>query len=207
MIKVISFDIGNTLVNNNNNISFYKQLFNETCIDEEVLKKKYRDHFLKRNISKQEFCDAVKLDKNKLDKIIYNSYKDENEFALFSDVKKTLVSLRQNYTLYAVSNKNYCNPYNLNYYGLDKYFDREIYSCELGHAKPEIGFFEKILEGESINNNEIIHIGDSYKSDYLGALNAGWSAVLLDRKNNCKDNFIRKVNTLSNLNRYIEEWK
>lgn len=29
--------------------------------------------------------------------------------------------------------------------------------------------------------NEMIHIGDSLKADYFGAIHAGWKALLLDR--------------------------
>lgn len=48
--------------------------------------------------------------------------------------------------------------------------------------KPHRELFEKALEISGCNSAEVIHVGDSYQSDVLGALSAGIKPILIDRK-------------------------
>ena len=64
-------------------------------------------------------------------------------------------------------------------FGLKKYFDRTIFSFEVGRVKPDPEIFKlAIPEGR----DKAIHVGDIYEVDVLGALNAGLKGVLLDRR-------------------------
>ncbi len=56
-----------------------------------------------------------------------------------------------------------------------------FWSSRIGFAKPAKQFFETIESRLRIDSREILMVGDNYRNDYLGAINAGWKAVLLDR--------------------------
>jgi len=68
-------------------------------------------------------------------------------------------------------------------YELSSYFSFEIYSDELGLAKPNSEIFqilyEKINQIKPVDKQKIIHIGDNQIADYNGAKNAGLQAHLL----------------------------
>ncbi|MBE6038610.1 MAG: HAD family hydrolase [Anaerofustis stercorihominis] len=49
--------------------------------------------------------------------------------------------------------------------------------------KPKKEIFERAFELSGCTPDEVIHIGDSYNTDYLGATSLGIKAVLLDRDN------------------------
>lgn len=71
----------------------------------------------------------------------------------------------------------------LSEYELSSYFSFEIYSDELGLAKPNSEIFqilyEKINQIKPVDKQKIIHIGDNQIADYNGAKNAGLQAHLL----------------------------
>jgi putative hydrolase of the HAD superfamily len=63
--------------------------------------------------------------------------------------------------------------------GISQYFDFQIYSDELGLSKPNIKIYHhlidniKTIRNDNILMDEIIHIGDNYTADILGAKTAG----------------------------------
>lgn len=71
----------------------------------------------------------------------------------------------------------------LSEYELNSYFSFEIYSDELGLAKPNSEIFqilyEKVNQIKTVDKQKIIHIGDNQIADYNGAKNAGLQAHLL----------------------------
>lgn len=59
-----------------------------------------------------------------------------------------------------------------------------LMSYDVGIEKPDRGIFDaaRALSPSSTASEKLcLHIGDSIKEDYRGALEAGWDAVLLDR--------------------------
>ena len=66
---------------------------------------------------------------------------------------------------------------------LSSYFSFEIYSDELGLAKPNSEIFQilyqKVNQIKPVDKQKIIHIGDNQIADYNGAKNAGLQAHLL----------------------------
>jgi putative hydrolase of the HAD superfamily len=63
--------------------------------------------------------------------------------------------------------------------GISKYFDFEIYSDEVGLSKPNSKIYADLIEKitmcrqDKVTNKEIMHIGDNYYADILGAQKAG----------------------------------
>lgn len=73
----------------------------------------------------------------------------------------------------------------LSYYNLEDFFSFQLYSDELGCAKPNpIAFNQLVEHAFSINENilsklDIVHIGDNELADYKGAIDAGIQSILI----------------------------
>jgi putative hydrolase of the HAD superfamily len=64
---------------------------------------------------------------------------------------------------------------------LEHHFDVIVISAELGAAKPDATVFSHVLDRLSVTPGQTWHVGDSLKNDVAGALNAGLTAVWLNR--------------------------
>lgn len=80
--------------------------------------------------------------------------------------------------------------------GLLKYFSH-VYGTEKIKIKPDKEAFETATGSYSLN--ECVMIGDSYKSDILGALNAGMDAIYYNRRKNIVDRNITCINKFEDL--------
>ncbi|GGH01898.1 HAD family hydrolase [Mucilaginibacter phyllosphaerae] len=76
-------------------------------------------------------------------------------------------------------------------YGLDNYFDFQLYSDEAGLSKPNPEFFKAMLNNIDICNGgkdlplkSIIHIGDNPKNDIIPADALGMSSLLINSNQN-----------------------
>lgn len=56
-----------------------------------------------------------------------------------------------------------------------------VTSDDLGAEKPDVAFFEKLLEREGLDSSETVYIGDRFENDVLPAQEAGLRGVLLRR--------------------------
>ncbi|KAH8048289.1 N-acylneuraminate-9-phosphatase [Aureococcus anophagefferens] len=74
--------------------------------------------------------------------------------------------------------------------GLHDHFCFFASSSDLGVEKPDAGIFEAALErarfwcGADLAPHEVLHVGDSFGRDYLGARAFGFQALHLDRSGN-----------------------
>jgi putative hydrolase of the HAD superfamily len=55
-------------------------------------------------------------------------------------------------------------------------------SAELGVLKPELGAFEAVRKRLGLFPGELAMVGDSWRDDVTGALEAGWTAVWVNRQ-------------------------
>ncbi|MEM0463946.1 MAG: HAD family hydrolase [Pyrobaculum sp.] len=67
--------------------------------------------------------------------------------------------------------------------GVAQLVDLQIYADDVGYVKPSIQIFEaaKTLLLGDVVPDVYLHIGDDFYEDFLGALMAGYGAVLVDR--------------------------
>jgi len=65
---------------------------------------------------------------------------------------------------------------------LFEYFDDMVFSDEVGYLKPDERIFHLATERLGVKREETVFIGDLKVSDYDGAMGAGLSAHLFDRK-------------------------
>lgn len=70
---------------------------------------------------------------------------------------------------------------------LDKHFPDKfkykLISEELNYRKPDIRFYEQLLEDWKLNPKEILYVGDSIKLDIEPAIKLGINSYLIDREN------------------------
>ena len=68
--------------------------------------------------------------------------------------------------------------------GLDRWFDREniIVSGDTPFMKPDIELFRTFEKKFGLTSEDLWMIGDSYKHDIKGALDAGWHALWINRR-------------------------
>lgn len=86
-----------------------------------------------------------------------------------------LEDLSQNFDLHIVTNglREAQRP-RITTAGLDPYFKSITVSDEIGSAKPQASFFETAMKNANIKNKEeVLMIGDGYRSDIVGGHNFG----------------------------------
>ena len=79
----------------------------------------------------------------------------------------------------------------LKHLDLDQFFNFQCYSDEMGMSKPNPDFFGLMIDNvhairpnDNISLQEIIHIGDNFVADILGANNLGINSFLINSNNN-----------------------
>lgn len=102
---------------------------------------------------------------------------------VYSDVKEVLSLLKQESYLVLIS--NLASPYKQIVYDLDlhHFFDKIIFSCDVGFVKPQKEIFELALSTyPMIDKSNVLMIGDSSKDDKEGAISVGIPYQLINRK-------------------------
>ncbi len=112
---------------------------------------------------------------------------------IMKDVMKDISELSKKYRLFLLSNLStpYKEPF-LNT-GLDKYFEKLFFSCDIGYKKPDLKCYEMILEQSKLNKEEVIMIGDSFISDYKSAQDFGIDAILRNKDKTIKELTIKSL--------------
>jgi len=110
-----------------------------------------------------------------------------NSCRVFSDTIDTLDELKD-FKLAIISNGTPSDQFfKLELNNIAHFFDPIIISEEIGISKPSKEIFLCASQKVQKSPSDCIHVGDSYKIDYEGSLNAGMSGILLDRKLAFKD--------------------
>lgn len=102
---------------------------------------------------------------------------------LYPEVLETLATLKkQGLILDVISNFDSRLIGILEGLGTDGYFEQIFISSRIGYAKPAREIFQAALDAHAVAAENIIHVGDSEEKDFLGAINAGLKAILIDRR-------------------------
>lgn len=133
---------------------------------------------------------------------IVNLWPENVSFKAYEDVSKTLDELtKSNYKLIIISNVS--SERNLRTYlikcGLQKYFNYLVASGTVGIEKPNKEIFLLASKMLGVEPHRILHVGDDYEADYIGAKNAGFKAVLLDRAEKYNDKDVLRIKSLLKL--------
>jgi HAD superfamily hydrolase (TIGR01509 family) len=97
-------------------------------------------------------------------------------------VVEVLDALAGRYRLAVITNGGGdIQPRRLQHLGLDRYFELILASTDVNAGKPRPAIFEHALARLNLGAAATWHVGDSLSSDVAGALNAGLTAVWLNR--------------------------
>jgi len=196
-IKLIIFDLYNTLViPGRAQNSPYERIFKAAKLSREEMPK-YRGILLTQKYSYDEF---IKRFFPQLDHAVVATIRSylETELKntkLFPETAEVLNKLYTKFDLCLISNAS--TDFKRPFYrlGLNKYFDKVVFSCDVGYTKPNPEIYKLGMMGHK--PEEILMIGDSVKSDYNSSSIVGFNSILIDRKMN-KD-VKRKITNLSEL--------
>jgi len=87
---------------------------------------------------------------------------------------------RRGLSLHVVSNNTELLPQTLRRLGWSDRFSTVTYSQEVGAEKPDPRVFRLSLDRARCSADEVVHVGDSWDADYLGAKRAGLRAIWLN---------------------------
>jgi putative hydrolase of the HAD superfamily len=150
------------------------------------------------------FLDALSLNSNDglrdaLNDVFTTSIMRRHN-AIYADVMPTLRLLKERgLKLAIVSNWDLSLQSHCDDLGLTPLFDTIVGSLSVGHEKPDPVIFEIALGRLGLAAPQVVHVGDMYQSDVLGARRAGLTPVLLDRYDLQPDVDCLRVRTLGEL--------
>lgn len=144
-----------------------------------------------------------------IEKEIFNNLFVEflyEEIEIVDEIEDLLSYLSNKYQIYAASNGVYDMQVNrIKKSNLDKYFDEIFVSDKVGFEKPDKRFFQKIMNITKFSNDDLIMIGDSIKSDIIGAKNSNIKSIYFNKENkkNSDKNFTYQVKNLSEIKKIL----
>ncbi len=121
---------------------------------------------------------------------IYDEFGRRERWKSYSDVVPAFKEFKsKGIKLGIISNWDRRLPELCQELGLSKYMEFIISSALVGSIKPQPEIFELGLEKIGIEPAQVVHVGDHYYADVLGARNVGIMPVLISRKSdlNSKD--------------------
>lgn len=177
-----------------NDILWTKQKSGKLTINEVFMKRsEIMSKYFKINIEYENFNDLFV-------KYLYD------EIVLVDEIEDLLSYLSKKYKIYAASNGIYDMQVNrLRKSNLDKYFKGIFVSDKIGYEKPDKRFFEKIMNLTKYSNNDLIMVGDSIKSDIIGAKNSKIKSIYFNKEDKkiTDKNFTYQVKNLSEIKKIL----
>ena len=125
-----------------------------------------------------------------------------NSATLYHDVVPTLQRLRgAGFKLAIVSNWDTPLDPLTERLGIAEYFDAIVASHDgrVGSEKPDSHIFNYALSAVGVSAEEVVHIGDTYEADIVGAKNVGIRPILLDREGTQVDRWRETIRSLAEL--------
>jgi len=121
---------------------------------------------------------------------------------IYSDAEKVVTELAKQYPVCMITNGATDNQREkIKRLPFRKQFKEIIISQELGHHKPSRVIFDTMAKRMNTEPSKMIYIGNDYRKDVLGARDAGWKTVWVDRKDEEMDRSVPDwtINELSEL--------
>ena len=184
MYKVISFDIGGTLIDTESNDKYnMSKLVDLVSLDREKVRYAYKNVFQKRKGTLLElvnlFCNILDIEIN--DNIV-NFFKEkfssDNNKIIINPMTLNVIKQIKNMGYKIILLSNSCCLFDTNL-GDDiiKNVDEIFYSYDLGYTKNDDEIYKLVENKIGCMANEILHIGDTLSSDYRIPIKNGWNAI------------------------------
>ena len=180
-IKVVVFDLYNTLIETGHSENFFRDIYKRSETGFGITFSAYSDYLLKNKLEEvikilpKEFEDLLRKYETELLQQI-------DSVKLYPESIEVLNSLSSKYELYLIS--NLASPYKAPFFkfGLANYFKDCIFSCDTGFIKPDRKIFKIVEQRSGCSGNSILMVGDSKKSDIKGSRRMKWESLRIDRK-------------------------
>ncbi len=132
-------------------------------------------------------------------------------------VRETIAALAERYTVAVLSNfmRTDCIRRPLERDGLTPYLKTVVVSSDIGYIKPHPVIFTALAECVGAVPAEIVHVGDDWDADVLGATRSGLSAVYTTEWRDEPDPFLGageipplfQIERLADLPARLSEWE
>lgn len=206
MIKVVSFDIGGTLLKNEDlgsqNQYGLKELTKLLNLPYENVRDVYKDVFQKKKGSFNElintFCNKLEIKSNKtIIDFFHNKFfiESKKQVILSEDISLIKNLKSKDYKVILFSN-SCCLLNNDAINEVLDYIDNIFYSYDIGYTKDDEESYKYIEKVMNVKPNEILHIGDTLKSDYYMPKKYGWNALYYG---NCDKTDVKSIEFLTDL--------
>lgn len=190
----IFFDLGQTLIDEWNYVSYFDNLL-FTTLNDYGARIDHRNYIalrnnliLERKFGSSGFMEMVSLiarltlpigyditiNERLKDDLLKNKRK---LIKLFADVQETIPQLSKNFSLGVISNNSSGSANLLIQHGLDKYFEIVCLSEKIGYRKPDHKIFQKALVESKSNIHDCIMVGDRLDIDILPANELGMVTI------------------------------
>ncbi|WP_049691125.1 HAD family hydrolase [Anaerococcus jeddahensis] len=129
-----------------------------------------------------------------------------DEVEMVDGIEDLLSYLSNKYQIYAASNGVYDMQVNrIKKSNLSKYFKDIFVSDKISYEKPDKRFFKKIMDITKYSNDDLIMIGDSIKSDIIGAKNSNIKSIYFNKENKkiSDKSFTYQVKNLSEIKKIL----
>lgn len=144
------------------------------ALDRDMWRKYDRRIFARHGVPEARLTEATEE--------MYAFFSDPGHWEPYPETLPLLDDLRaQGYTLGICSNWSAGLQQVIDGLGLRDYFAFVHTSAEVGEMKPGHRMFELGLDDTGVPADRVLHVGDSYNADILGAKRAGIAGVLVDR--------------------------
>ncbi len=216
---VLSFDVWNTLLSTR---VFYRKfsasLFRITgWSSEEIFEKVLKVYSRIKSMRLEELIDENRIVEHCTDVLLeelkglkreqvkkalaYVAARENLEDLILDDSRRVVSEFkRRGYAIITVGNVVFWpGAYNriiLERLGYSEYFTVQIYADEVKCLKPRPCIFHQALRAlreYGIEPDEVVHVGDSFREDFLGALGVGFKAVLVDRDKKYSEGGISEI--------------
>lgn len=128
---------------------------------------------------------------------LYQRFEDPEVWKVHVDVRPTLDDLAgRGFRLGIVSNWDTRLRPLLDSLRLEGFFELISVSCDIGFTKPSPVIFEHTISKLGLPPDRILHVGDLYEEDVLGAQTAGLQAVHIDRTGSGVNGKLRQLTDL-----------
>lgn len=122
--------------------------------------------------------------------------------ALFPGAVEMLDELKaENYRLHIITNGfKEVQHIKLKNSGISEYFELVLCSEEIGVTKPHREIFQEAQRITTCKTEHAVMVGDDFKADIIGALNAGWTAIHFDPEHKYKkERTVPRIRQLSEI--------
>jgi putative hydrolase of the HAD superfamily len=186
VIRAVVFDLWNTLVFSPAGSPFQRLKGLLRADQEAVHLDLLRDGMLRPYASVQAFLEAWRepagLDPAQLDAMAAAFLEAGDHAQCFADAPEAVGAVRELARVALLSNTQTFGLELLDRLGLAERIRTRLLSAEIGSLKPEPAAFEAAQQKLGLFPGNLVMVGDSWSDDVEGALEAGWTAVWVNRE-------------------------